>query len=334
MLKKISQTLLLLQFLLITNSALAQHPEAPKSLNVGVLLYPGFEIIDVFGPTQMWGYIPDFKLIMVAEKEGPVRSAQGTLAYAEYAFDNAPKLDILLVPGGTGTQAQLNNEKLLNFVKTTHENTQYTTSVCTGSAILAKVGALDGERATTNKRFFFLSEKQSDKVNWVEQARWVESGKVFTSSGVTAGTDMALGLIQKMYGERWATGIASSLEYTWNPDSSNDPFHGYTNRLLDDNNGLISAMPSVNASVDTPPQWVWLFYEDTPLVSESDIQLVNTENPDKPLELYGLHTMGSDDLMIGVSSALPKGQYEIKWKTQLEGENEKREGKYQFSVTE
>ena len=103
-------------------------------------------------------------------------------------------------------------------------------SVCSGSAILAKAGVLDGRRATSNKLFFSLATDQSANVTWLEQARWVEDGKFFTSSGVSAGTDMALGVIAKLYGRPHAERVAMMTEYEWQADSTRDPFSQYVNQ--------------------------------------------------------------------------------------------------------
>jgi transcriptional regulator GlxA family with amidase domain len=103
-------------------------------------------------------------------------------------------------------------------------------SVCSGSAILAKAGLLDGRRATSNKQFFDLARAQSAGVRWVEQARWVEDGPFATSSGVSAGTDMALAVIAKLYGREVAQEIADSTEYEWQQDSTRDPFVRFLNK--------------------------------------------------------------------------------------------------------
>jgi transcriptional regulator GlxA family with amidase domain len=314
--------------------AIAQHETGRPTKHVGIVLYDGFEVMDVYGPVQMWGYIPDFDIHMIAEQAGPVRSAQGTATKADYSFANAPQLDIVMVPGGAGTRAQLENPALLAYLQRAHKQAEYTTSVCTGSALLAKAGILDGHRATTNKRFFWLSEQQSSQVEWIEQARWVQSDNVFTSAGVTAGTDMALGLIEHLYGSRWASGIASSLEYTWQPDASNDPFTEYTNRLLTEQNGLVSAVPSVAQTLSQAPRWLWLFYEKTPAVGSATIQLFTDEPTPRNIPLVNLHTMGSDDLMIGIEEALLPGRYRVTWQTTLQGEEQMRVGEYHFTITE
>ncbi len=195
-----------------------------RKKTVGILLYPDFEVLDVFGPVEMWSYVPDFKLVYVAERAGPVKSTQGAVLIAEFGFVDAPPIDILLVPGGVGTIAELDNAATIAYIRSVHANTELTTSVCTGSALLARAGALDGLKATSNKRFFSLAARQSDLVKWVVEARWVEDGKVFTSSGVSAGTDMALGVVARLYGLDTARQLANSVEYEWHDNAADDPF--------------------------------------------------------------------------------------------------------------
>ncbi len=206
------------------NQAVQAPPIAPGRKVVGIILYPGFEVLDVFGPVEMWAYIPDFQVIMISEKGGSVKSAQGVSAVADYSFANAPQLDIMMIPGGVGTRTELNNPAYLDFIRKQDAKTQLTTSVCTGSALLAKAGILKGRKATSNKNFFSLAVDQDPSVDWQGRARWVEDGKYITSSGVSAGTDMALGLVARLYGKERAALLARSLEYVWSDDAANDPF--------------------------------------------------------------------------------------------------------------
>ena len=148
---------------------------------------------------------------------------------ADYGFDDAPDLDLILVPGGIGTFPQLENAKILSFLRERSKKAQITSSVCSGSALLAKAGLLDGHRATSNKMFFNLAVTQSDKVDWIETARWVEDGKFVTSSGVSAGIDMALAIIARLFGNETAEAIATGAEYTWHRDANVDPFAQYLN---------------------------------------------------------------------------------------------------------
>lgn len=103
-------------------------------------------------------------------------------------------------------------------------------SGCSGSAILIKAGLLDGRSATSNKQFFNLATSQRDKVKWIEEARWVEDGPFATSSGVSAGMDMALAIIKRLFGQERAKQIANLTEYIWQDDPYRDPFYKSLNQ--------------------------------------------------------------------------------------------------------
>jgi len=203
----------------------------PKTRTLGAVLYEDFELLDLYGPLEMFGSIgAGLRIVTVAEKTGPVASFQRPKTVAEFDFASAPKLDLILLPGGFGTIAQLENPAMLDFLRRRAATAEVTMSVCSGSAILAKVGLLDGRRATSNKQFFELARAQGAAVNWVEQARWVDDGPFATSSGVSAGTDMALAVIAKLYGKEIAQEIAESTEYEWQQDSTRDPFVRFLNK--------------------------------------------------------------------------------------------------------
>lgn len=118
----------------------------------------------------------------------------------------------------------MSNDVFLQWIIAQSKSCEYVTSVCTGSALLAKAGILDGLRATTNKKAFDWATSQGERVHWVKEARWVEDGRFFTSSGVSAGIDMTLALIQKMLGQEMANSIATLAEYEWQSDAGRDPF--------------------------------------------------------------------------------------------------------------
>ena len=198
---------------------------------LGAILYNDFELLDLYGPLEMFGSLgKDIRIITVAEHVGPVKSTQGPSTLAEYDFANCPPCDLLLLPGGIGTMPELENLALLNFLRERGAQTDTTMSVCSGSALLAKAGLLDGRKATSNKLFFNLASSQSERVDWVEEARWVEDGPFVTSSGVSAGTDMALGVIAKLYGRERAEEVARMTEYEWQSDPHRDPFHSFLNQ--------------------------------------------------------------------------------------------------------
>jgi transcriptional regulator GlxA family with amidase domain len=150
-------------------------------------------------------------------------------------------VDIVVVPGGIGTRALVNDQSFLGWLKGWATSAEFITSVCTGSGVLAAAGLLDGYRATSNKRSFSWASAQGAGVTWIPEARWVEDGNRWTSSGVAAGIDMALALIAHLHGEDLATGLADRVEYEWHRDSSWDPYAA--------KNGLVSPRDDGTLSV-------------------------------------------------------------------------------------
>ncbi len=204
--------------------AQADRDAAAKMRTVGIVLYPQFELLDVYGPAEMFGNVRQMKVIMLAQSPGPVDSKQGPKVVADYGFDDCPDLDLILVPGGVGTLRQLGNKKLQSWLRERAAKAEITMSVCSGSAILAKAGLLDGRRATSNKQYFQMAVGQGPNVKWIKEARWVDDGDRVTSSGVSAGIDMALHIVARLYGEKAAQNLANGTEYQWHKDPTQDPF--------------------------------------------------------------------------------------------------------------
>jgi len=198
----------------------------------GVMLFEGFELLDVFGPLEAFGMLAvtgKCRVLTVAERAGAVTSAQGPKVIADYGFtesglNECPPLDIVLVPGGIGTRKEVSNHALLEWLIAHSQKAEIVASVCTGAALLAKAGLLDGRRATSNKFAFKWVTEQGPKVKWVHEARWVDDGKFSTSSGVSAGIDMALAIIARITDLATAEQIAIRMEYEWHRDSGWDPF--------------------------------------------------------------------------------------------------------------
>ena len=192
---------------------------------LGVVLFPGFELLDVYGPLEAYGHLPEaFRIVQVAAQAGPVASAQGPRVVADVGLADAPKLDWLMVPGGIGTRQEVDNAPLLDWLRTRAAVAERVTSVCTGAALLARAGLLDGHRATSNKAVFAWVQSQGPKVTWVPEARWVHDGRFSTSSGVSAGIDMALDLIAKHVDVETGDALARAMEYEWHRDAGWDPF--------------------------------------------------------------------------------------------------------------
>lgn len=182
-------------------------------------------MLDLFGPLEMFGLLEDgARITVVAERVGAVRSSGGPCGVAETRMAASEGFDVLLIPGGIGTRKEMTNAAFLTELKRLAEASRTVATVCTGSFLLAGTGLLDGLKATSNKRRLQQVRKYAPKVNWIAKARWVEDGKYMTSSGVSAGMDMALALIARLRGRETALEIACRAEYSWHQDDAWDPF--------------------------------------------------------------------------------------------------------------
>jgi len=196
-----------------------------RTRHIAAVLFDEFEMLDLYGPLQMFSMHRDaYQITTVAREPGPVRASGGPETVAASGFGDARGFDMLLVPGGAGTRRAIHDTELLNWLAVAGAQAEAVLSVCTGSTLLAAAGLLDGRRATSNKRAFNWVAAHRPSVDWQTQARWVQDGSVYTSSGVSAGMDMALAVISTQIGPEAAADAALWAEYTPNTDPRNDPF--------------------------------------------------------------------------------------------------------------
>ncbi|ADJ48263.1 ThiJ/PfpI family protein [Amycolatopsis mediterranei S699] len=194
---------------------------------VSVILFGGFQLLDVFGPVDLLSVVPDgFDVRFVGPGREPVASSQGISVSVTDTRDDAPEPDIILVPGGRGTRTLVRQQPFLTWLAGYARSAPLVTSVCTGSAVLAAAGLLDGYRATSNKRAFDWVTTQGEHVGWVRQARWVEDRNRWPSSGVAAGMDMTAALIRHLHGAEVAKAATDFIEFEAHPDPARDPFAG------------------------------------------------------------------------------------------------------------
>lgn len=147
------------------------------------------------------------------------------MCIATESFTAIPaNIDTLFIPGGQGARILIQHTDFINQLKLLAQKSQYVLTVCTGSALLAKTGLLNGRRATSNKRAFDWVKTSSSQTHWVEKARWITDGKYYTSSGISAGMDMALAFVQDRVDKNTAQQIATRIEYHWQQDSQQDEF--------------------------------------------------------------------------------------------------------------
>lgn len=192
---------------------------------VGVLLFEGFEVLDVFGPVELLSKVPEeYELRFLAPVPGPVRSAQGVEVVAADSLADDATPDIVLVPGGVGTRTLVEDEMMLSLIAEWASPAEIIASVCTGSGVLAAAGLLDGHRATSNKAAFGWASNQGTDVRWVPQARWVQDRNRWTSSGVAAGMDMTAALIAHLSGPETSRRVTDLIELDVHEDAGWDPF--------------------------------------------------------------------------------------------------------------
>lgn len=195
-----------------------------KKLTVGIVLFEGFEPLDVFGPAEMFGISECFEMTYLAMNTGDINGRFNVTVAVDNTLARIQTIDVLFVPGGMGTRSEVANSALIEQLMRLSKKAPYILSVCTGAALLAKTGCFDGRQMTTNKRAFEWVVAQRPQVIWQRNARWVEDGNLFSSSGVSAGTDMALGFIARLFGNAKAEEAAKHAEYLWNSNKADDPF--------------------------------------------------------------------------------------------------------------
>jgi transcriptional regulator GlxA family with amidase domain len=184
-------------------------------MEIAILLYDNFTALDCIGPYEVLSRLPGARVRFVSAKGGPMTADTRMLTIqTEAAIDDVTSPDLVLVPGGPGDEGAIADKRVLAWLKRVHATTKWTTSVCTGSLVLAAAGLLNGLEATTHwSRYNRLAELGAKPV----QKRFVRQGKIITAAGVSAGIDMALALVQIEQGDQYAQGLQLAIEYDPDP---------------------------------------------------------------------------------------------------------------------
>jgi putative intracellular protease/amidase len=219
--KKIRLVIALLALIATFNSpsrAQAQETPAKPKLNVAILVFDGVQIIDYTGPYEVLGSGRRRNVYTVAEKPEAITTNMGMRVVPNYTFQNQPKTDILIIPGG-GVKQHLNNQNVIKWVQDNAAQAKYVMSVCNGAFFLAKAGLLDGLEATTTAGLIEDLRADAPKTKVVSDKRFVDNGKIITAAGLSSGIDGALHLVEKLEGRGGAQMVAYGIEYNWQPDS-------------------------------------------------------------------------------------------------------------------
>lgn len=195
---------------------LIEKSEADAMPKVAILLFDRAEIIDFAGPWEVFGGA-GYQVFTVAERTEPVNCVYGQRVMADYKFENSPRADILLVPGG-GVGNAVNDQTLIKWVQDNAQQATHVISVCTGAFILARAGLLDGLTATTVRGGIDQLAKVGKNIKTVYDKRYVDNGKVITTAGLSSGIDGSLYLVSKIDGLGAAQQVALGIEYDWDPE--------------------------------------------------------------------------------------------------------------------
>lgn len=206
---------------------------AAKPRNLAIFVFEGVQIIDYTAPWEVFGHAhvndhePAFQIYTVAQKPGPITTAMGMSVNPKYTFANAPKVDVLVLPGGS-VKRHMDDPQVKRWVQETTKNAEIVLSVCNGAFFLGRAGLLDGLEATTFAGLIDELQAIAPKARVVRDRRYVDNGKIITSAGLSSGIDGALHVIERLLGKGDAQVAATSLEYDWRPDG------GYVRAMLAD----------------------------------------------------------------------------------------------------
>ncbi|MCK9365006.1 MAG: DJ-1/PfpI family protein [Syntrophales bacterium] len=195
----------------------------------GIVVFKDVEVLDYCGPFEVFSVTrlneqlrreepSPFNVFLVAETKSTLVTSGGMKVCPDYSFDDCPPLDILVVPGGWGTRAEMNNERLLGWLAERAKQVETLASVCTGALLLGKAGLLDGKRATTHWRSLAWMQELFPETRVERHLHFVEDGNLFTSAGISAGIDMSLKVVARHFGDAIARATARQMEYPF-PES-------------------------------------------------------------------------------------------------------------------
>ncbi|MEW6210132.1 MAG: copper chaperone PCu(A)C [Acidobacteriota bacterium] len=183
-----------------------------------ILLFDGVQIIDFTGPYEVFGQA-GLEVFTVAVSANQITTAMGMQVAPHYTLENAPRADVIIIPGGGVTLTQ-ENPQVIKWIQEQSKDAESVLSVCNGAYILAKTGLLDGMTATTFYDLIDGLPAVAPKVKVVRDRRYVDNGKFITTAGISSGIDGSLYVVSKMFGKALAQMVALNMEYNWQPDST------------------------------------------------------------------------------------------------------------------
>ncbi|WP_094603387.1 Isonitrile hydratase [Sporomusa silvacetica DSM 10669] len=188
-------------------------------LNVGIFLFNGIELLDFAGPYEVFSVATElhnyqlFNVFTITEDGADIRSVNGLRVIPDYDFKNHPHIDVLIVPGGNGTKTEMNKDVVLQWLEKQNNNSQITMSICSGTRLLGKIGLLDNLKIITHHEVIADMQEITPTAIIEERVRFVDNGKILTSAGISAGIELSLYVVAKLYGKEVADKTAIYMEY-------------------------------------------------------------------------------------------------------------------------
>jgi len=195
--------------------------------NLAILIFNDVEVLDFAGPFEVFSVTDELNghsllnVYTVGLTMQPVTARNGLKIVPDYTLEDCPEPDYLVIPGGAGTRALIENQTALTWISHQAAQCENILSVCSGSLVLAKIGLLNGLKATTHREVLSELSTLAPKTEIIKDKRFVDNGKIITSAGVAAGIDMCLYMVQRLFGDDVASDSARYIEYDYHPENAN-----------------------------------------------------------------------------------------------------------------
>lgn len=205
------------------------RPWSPSGMNrrtVGILLFDQVETLDFAGPFEVLSVAEDgrgchpFKVLTVAASEDPLRTIGGLSVIPHHSISQAPHLDVIVVPGGAGTVHLMENGAIVDWILTRYQDAELVMAVCSGARVLAKAGLLDGLSVTTHHQVVDHLAELAPRAVIDTSKRYIDTGRIMTTGGISAGIDGSLHVVERFVGEEAARATAHYMEYRWNAETT------------------------------------------------------------------------------------------------------------------
>ena len=190
-----------------------------KKRNVGILIFDNAEVLDFAGPFEVFSVTSElnnfelFDVFTVGEKSTPISAVNGLSVNPRYNFNNCPRIDVLIIAGGSGTRKLMKNKKVLDWIDKVHQKTELTISICSGARLLGLLGLLDDKPYCTHYEVYEHMKEIVPTGKPQQKQRFIKAGRIYSSGGISAGIDLSFHIVEKLLGEKTTKQTATYMEY-------------------------------------------------------------------------------------------------------------------------